>query len=88
VVPDYAAPGHVLGARAGANAPDATRATCKPPAQPSGYVAAMFRSCQRLLCGLESSDLRVVNYVSLLTRRWASGCPTMQAWKNAGSRKK
>jgi hypothetical protein len=67
---------------------DTTRATCDA-ARVAGAdtVVTVFHSCQRLLCGLESTEpFRVVNYVSLLTEAMGIELPDeYKAWKNAGS---
>ena len=53
-------------------------------------MVTVFHSCQRLLCGLESTEpFRVVNYVSLLAEAMGILLPDeYKAWKNAGSEAK
>jgi hypothetical protein len=90
VTPEYAAPGHMCSALAPVPAAlaDATRATCEfARTARVDTVATIFHSCQRLLCGLESTEpFRVVNYVSLLAESMGILLPDeYKAWKNAGS---
>ena len=91
VVTDYAAPGHMCSALAPVPAAlkDVVR-NCVDLAAAHGTdtLVTVFHSCQRLLCGLATTDgLKVINYVNLLTA--AMGLPAAKddyaQWKNAGS---
>jgi Fe-S oxidoreductase len=89
----YSAPGHMCSALAPVPQAlgDATRATCAAArAARADTVVTVFHSCQRLLCGLESTEpFRVVNYVSLLAEAMDILLPDeYKAWKNAGSEAK
>jgi hypothetical protein len=90
VVPGYAAPGHMCSALAPVPGAlrDATRASCDAArAVGADTLVTVFHSCQRLLCGLESSEpFGVVNYASLLAEAMGIELPDeYKAWKNAGS---
>jgi hypothetical protein len=92
-LPEYAAPGHMCSALAPVPKAlaDATRATCEAArAAGADTVVTVFHSCQRLLCGLESTEpFRVVNYVSVLAEAMGIVLPDeYKAWKNAGSEEK
>jgi Fe-S oxidoreductase len=93
VEPSYSAPGHMCSALAPVPGAlrDATRATCEAArAAGAEAVVTVFHSCQRLLCGLEATELfRVENYVSLLAEATGITLPDeYKAWKNAGSEEK
>ena len=86
-----AAPGHMCSAlsRVPAALKDATRGICdEAVAREADTVVTVFHSCQRLLCGLESSEpFKVVNYVSLLTESMGlSFADDYKQWKLAGSK--
>ncbi|MCC6533221.1 MAG: (Fe-S)-binding protein [Burkholderiales bacterium] len=67
---------------------DNTRRLCEL-AQDSGAddVVTIFHSCQRLLCGLETTEpFRVVNYIALLAQALGyTHVDEFKQWKNAGS---
>lgn len=93
IVPEYSAPGHMCSALAPVPKAltDATRWTCAAAhAAGADTVVTVFHSCQRLLCGLESTEpFQVVNYVSLLAEAMGILLPDeYKAWKNAGSEAK
>jgi len=82
-------PGHMCSALAGVPAAvkDVTRGLCEHArAVGADDVVTVFHSCQRMLCGLESTEpFRVTNYVTLLGL--AMGLEyrdEYKAWKNAG----
>ena len=91
VVSEYAAPGHMCSALAPVPAAvkDVGRnsvALCA--AHGTDTLVTVFHSCQRLLCGLATTDgIKVVNYVNLLTEAMGVATPPDEyaRWKNAGS---
>lgn len=90
VVTDYSAPGHMCSALAAVPAAmkDVTRRNVDAvSAHGADALVTIFHSCQRLLCGLQSTDgIRVVNYVNLLTGSMGLAFEDEYAkWKNAGS---
>lgn len=91
VVTDYAAPGHMCSALAPAPAAmkDVVRRSVGlVTAHDTDTLVTVFHSCQRLLCGLATTDcIQVVNYVNLLARAMGIATPPDEyaQWKNAGS---
>ena len=91
VVTDYAAPGHMCSALVPVPAAlkDVARqsvALCA--ANDSDTLVTAFHACQRLLCGLTTTDgIKVVNYVNLLVEAMGLKPPPDEyaEWKNAGS---
>ena len=91
VVTDYSAPGHMCSALVPVPAAlkDTVRRNVELTAEHgSDTLVTVFHSCQRLLCGLATTDgVEVVNYVNLLTH--AMGIAALPdeytQWKNAGS---
>ena len=91
IVTDYAAPGHMCSALAPVPAAvkDVGRksvALCATHG--TDTLVTVFHSCQRLLCGLATTDgIKVVNYVNLLTGAMGIATPPDEyaQWKNAGS---
>lgn len=91
VVTDYSAPGHMCSGLAPVPAAlkDVVRQSVAQCAEnDSETLVTVFHSCQRLLCGLDTTDsIKVVNYVNLLTE--AMGMAPLpdeySQWKNAGS---
>ena len=91
VVTDYAAPGHMCSALAPVPAAlkDVQRHSVQLCAQHSSdTLVTAFHACQRLLCGLATTDgIQVVNYVNLLVEAMGkTPLPDEYAdWKNTGS---
>ena len=91
IVTDYAAPGHMCSALAPhpAALKDVARRSVELCAEnDSDTLVTAFHACQRLLCGLATTDsIRVVNYVNLLVEAMGlTPAPDeYAAWKNAGS---
>ena len=91
VVTDYAAPGHMCSALAPVPAAlkDVGRRSVDLTSQHgTDTLVTVFHSCQRLLCGLATTDgIRVVNYVNLLSEAMgvAPAPDEYSQWKNAGS---
>ena len=91
VVPDYLAPGHMCSALAPIPAAlkDVGRRSVELCAtNGSDTLVTAFHACQRLLCGLATTDgIRVVNYVNLLVEAMGLTPPPDEyaQWKNAGS---
>ncbi len=91
VVADFAAPGHMCSALAAVPAAlkDVQRqsvAFCATHG--SDTLVTAFHACQRLLCGLATTDgIKVVNYVNLLVEAMGLTPPPDEyaEWKNAGS---
>jgi Fe-S oxidoreductase len=91
IVTDYAAPGHMCSALA--SIPAALKDVVRQSvdlcvAHDSDTLVTVFHSCQRLLCGLATTDgIKVVNYVNLLTEAMGISPPPDEyaQWKNAGS---
>jgi Fe-S oxidoreductase len=91
VVTDYAAPGHMCSALA--TVPAALKDVVRhcvdlTAAHGTDTLVTVFHSCQRLLCGLATTDgIKVVNYVNLLAEAMGMEvAPDDYAqWKNAGS---
>jgi len=89
-VADYAAPGHMCSALAGTPAAlkDVMRTTVDLCAQHgNASLVTIFHACQRILCGLESSDgVKVINYITLLAQSMGVELEDEYSqWKNAGS---
>lgn len=88
---DYAAPGHMCSALAPIPAAlkDVARRSVELCADnDSDTLVTAFHACQRLLCGLATTDgVKVVNYVNLLVEAMGMTPPADEyaAWKNAGS---
>jgi len=91
VVTDYAAPGHMCSALAPVPAAlkDVVRHSVElTKRHATDTLVTVFHSCQRLLCGLDTTDgIKVVNYVNLLTESMGIETPAddYAQWKNAGS---
>ena len=91
VVADYSAPGHMCSALVAVPAAlkDAVRRNVELTVEHgTDTLVTVFHSCQRLLCGLATTDgVEVVNYVNLLTQAMGiAALPDEYAqWKNAGS---
>ncbi len=91
IVTDYAAPGHMCSAVSAIPAAlkDVVRRSADLCAtHDSDTLVTAFHSCQRLLCGLATTDgIRVVNYVNLLVEAMGMAPPADEYadWKNAGS---
>ena len=91
VVSEYAAPGHMCSALAPIPAAlkDVVRESVDLCAtHESATLVTVFHSCQRLLCGLATTDnIKVVNYVNLLSEAMGIAPPPDEyaQWKNAGS---
>lgn len=91
VVPDYAAPGHMCSALVPVPAAlkDVVRRNVELVAEHgAGALVTVFHSCQRLLCGLATTDgVEVVNYINLLAQSlgMATAPDEYAQWKNAGS---
>jgi Fe-S oxidoreductase len=91
VVTDYSAPGHMCSALAAVPAAmkDVVRRNVElVSAHEADALVSVFHSCQRLLCGLRTTDgIEVVNYVKLLCEAMGlAPAPDEYAqWKNAGS---
>jgi Fe-S oxidoreductase len=91
VVPEYSAPGHMCSALASVPAAlkDVVRGCADlTAAHGTDTLVTVFHSCQRLLCGMATTDgIRVSNYVNLLTQAMGMAvAPDEYAqWKNAGS---
>jgi hypothetical protein len=91
VVTDYSAPGHMCSALAPVPAAlkDVVRHCVDQTAtHGTDTLVTVFHSCQRLLCGLETTDgIKVVNYVNLLMEAMgrATAPDDYAQWKNAGS---
>jgi Fe-S oxidoreductase len=91
VVADYSAPSPMCSALVPVPAAlkDVVRRNVELVAEHgAGALVTVFHSCQRLLCGLATTDgVEVVNYVNLLAQ--AMGIATVPdeyaQWKNAGS---
>jgi Fe-S oxidoreductase len=91
VVTDYLAPGHMCSAVSAIPAAlkDVVRqsvALCEE--HDSDTLVTAFHACQRLLCGLATTDgITVVNYVNLLIEAMGIAPPPDEyaQWKNAGS---
>ena len=91
VVTDYSAPGHMCSALA--PVPAALKDTVRRSVEltvehGTDTLVTVFHSCQRLLCGLATTDgIEVVNYVNLLTVAMGMAAATDEyaQWKNAGS---
>ncbi|MEO7729048.1 MAG: (Fe-S)-binding protein [Burkholderiales bacterium] len=91
VVTDFAAPGHMCSALAAV--PQALKDVVRESvdlcaAHDSDTLVTVFHSCQRLLCGLATTDgINVVNYVNLLSDAIGIQPPPDEyaEWKNAGS---
>jgi len=91
VVTGYAAPGHMCSALSAVPAAmkDVVRRNVELVAEHGAdALVTVFHSCQRLLCGLRTTDgIEVVNYVKLLCE--AMGLALLPdeytQWKNAGS---
>jgi Fe-S oxidoreductase len=91
VVADHSAPGHMCSALVPVPAAlkDVVRSSVDLAAtHGSDTLVTVFHSCQRLLCGLATTDgIKVTNYVNLLTQAMGvAAVPDEYAqWKNAGS---
>jgi hypothetical protein len=91
VVTDYSAPGHMCSAVAPvpAAAKDINRHCVELTAtHRTDTLVTVFHSCQRILCGLATTDgIKVVNYVNLLMESMglATAPDEYAQWKNAGS---
>jgi hypothetical protein len=91
IVTDYSAPGHMCSALAPIPAAlkDVVRQSVDLcTAHDSDTLVTVFHSCQRLLCGLATTDnINVVNYVNLLIEAIGIAPPADEytQWKNAGS---
>jgi Fe-S oxidoreductase len=90
VVSNYAAPGHMcsaLGPVPAALKDVGRRSVALAALHNADTLATVFHSCQRLLCGLQSTDgVRVVNYVALLAASMGIAVEDEYAqWKNAES---
>jgi len=91
VVTDYSAPGHMCSALAPhpAALKDVVRHCIDQTAtHETDTLVTVFHSCQRLLCGLATTDgIKVINYVSLLMESMgiATAPDEYAQWKNAGS---
>jgi Fe-S oxidoreductase len=91
VVTDYAAPGHMCSAVSAVPAAlkDVVRRSADLcAAHASDTLVTAFHACQRLLCGLATTDgIKVVNYVNLLIEAMGLTPPVDEYadWKNAGS---
>ena len=91
VVTDYSAPGHMCSGLAPVPAAlkDVVRHCVDlTAAHGTDTLVTVFHSCQRLLCGLATTDgIKVVNYVNLLTEAMgiAAAPDDYAQWKNAGS---
>ena len=91
IVTDFAAPGHMCSALAPVPAAlkDVGRTSVDLCAtHGTDTLVTVFHSCQRLLCGLATTDgIRVINYVNLLTEAMGVAPPPDEyaQWKNAGS---
>jgi Fe-S oxidoreductase len=91
IVTDYLAPGHMCSAVSAVPAAlkDVVRQSvdlCNE--NDSDTLVTAFHACQRLLCGLASTDgIKVVNYVNLLIEAMGLTPPADEyaQWKNAGS---
>ena len=91
IVTDYAAPGHMCSGLAAVPAAlkDVVRQSvdlCN--AHASDTLVTAFHACQRLLCGLATTDgITVINYVNLLVEAMGLTPPPDEyaQWKNAGS---
>jgi Fe-S oxidoreductase len=91
VVTDYLAPGHMCSAVSAVPAAlkDVVRqsvALCEE--HDSETLVTAFHACQRILCGLATTDgIHVVNYVNLLVEAMGLTPPPDEyaQWKNAGS---
>jgi hypothetical protein len=91
IVSEYSAPGHMCSALV--SVPAAMKDVVRSCVELTGThgtdtLATVFHSCQRLLCGLATTDgITVINYVNLLAQ--AMGIATVPdeyaQWKNAGS---
>ena len=92
VVPDYSAPGHMCSALVPVPAAlkDVVRSSVElTKMHGADALVTVFHSCQRLLCGLATTDdIEVVNYVNLLAQAIGIALvPDEYArWKNAGSK--
>ncbi|MBC7781382.1 MAG: hypothetical protein H7125_14905 [Proteobacteria bacterium] len=87
---DSAVPGHMCSALVSVPQAlkDVTRGVCElARSSTADDVVTVFHSCQRLLCGLESSEsFRVINYVSLLGESMGLDLvDEYKQWKTAGS---
>jgi Fe-S oxidoreductase len=91
VVTDYSAPGHMCSALVPVPAAlkDVVRSSVElTTMHGADALVTVFHSCQRLLCGLATTDdIEVVNYVNLLAQAMGIAvAPGEYArWKNAGS---
>ena len=91
VVTDYSAPGHMCSALVPVPAAlkDVVRSSVDLAAvHGTDTLVTVFHSCQRLLCGLATTDgIEVVNYVNLLAQAMGIAVATDEyaQWKNAGS---
>ena len=91
IVTDYAAPGHMCSALAPVPAAlkdVVRRSTALCATHGTETLVTVFHSCQRLLCGLATTDgIKVINYVNLLTEAMGIATPPddYAQWKNAGS---
>jgi hypothetical protein len=91
VVTDYSAPGHMCSALVPVPAAlkDVVRRCVDLTAMHgTDTLVTVFHSCQRLLCGLATTDgITVSNYVNLLTEAMGIAAPPDEyaQWKNAGS---
>jgi Fe-S oxidoreductase len=91
VVTDYLAPGHMCSAVSAIPAAlkDVVRQSvdlCNE--NDSDTLVTAFHACQRILCGLATTDgIKVVNYVNLLVEAMGLTPPADEyaQWKNAGS---
>ena len=91
VVTEYEAPGHMCSAIAAV--PAALKEVMRRSvdlcaAHDSDTLVTAFHACQRLLCGLATTDgIKVVNYVNLLVEAMGLKPPPDEyaQWKNAGS---
>jgi len=89
VVTDFSAPGHMCSALVPAALKDVVRSCVElAAAHGSDTLVTVFHSCQRLLCGLATTDgIKVRNYVKLLVEAMGMAAPPDEyaQWKNAGS---
>jgi Fe-S oxidoreductase len=91
IVTDYAAPGHMCSAVSAVPAAlkDVVRTSVELCHEhDSDTLVTAFHACQRILCGLATTDgIKAVNYVNLLIEAMGLPVPADEysEWKNAGS---